>query len=304
MRSYCWYRKATEISLGFGYWCCTSVFFMAWKVIIASHFTQNKAGWLNFEQSTRCWCRSKAFLLFSMTSLTRSRTASVLPDACFRDALYNKKSPALPASQCSPFSYICQPLLWAHPTFPVKQRLEPVSKSKLSSHPCRTELQGDLLAPRAPYPLPVSQVSWRFSTAVLLTGPRARGCPLTPFSPSYWGKQAARTRLLVSAPVPTQPSTGSACPRGTARLLHHRILKVKTLPWSQSTSIPACLTPHPANTLIAGVLCLSRWARHETERTCYFSQLTSRYPGYSQYHTTFESCSEAEDIGLGEPSVI
>ena len=56
-----------------------------------------------------------------------------------------------PNSSCSPqrspLSYARQPLLRAHSTFPVKQRLEPVSKSKLPSHPCCTQLQGDFLAP-------------------------------------------------------------------------------------------------------------------------------------------------------------
>lgn len=61
-------------------------------MIAASHFTQNKAEWPNFEQSRRCWCRHKAFLLPSMTSLTHGRIAAVLPDACFRDALYKRNT--------------------------------------------------------------------------------------------------------------------------------------------------------------------------------------------------------------------
>lgn len=165
MRSYCWYRKAVETSLGFGYWCCTFAFFTAGKEIIASYFIQNRAGWPDLEQSRRCWCRysvpcclaqhlwpvvgfSQLFLMFALGmsyKTTRTQSEEQPNSSC--------------SPQCSPLLYVCQPLLWAHPTFPVKQRLDPVSKSKLPSHPCCTELQGDLLAPKAPYPLPITQQS-------------------------------------------------------------------------------------------------------------------------------------------------
>lgn len=67
-----------------------------------------------------------------------------------------------PNSSCFPvFSALLHlsAFSWAHPTFSVKQSLEPVSKSKLPSHPCCAELQGDFLAPKAPYPLSITQQS-------------------------------------------------------------------------------------------------------------------------------------------------
>lgn len=76
-------------------------------------------------------------------------------------------------------------------------------------------------------------------------------------------------------------STGSACPRGMAELLHPSWnLKVKTLPWDHSASIPGPVSLstlcRPADTQHRALLPAQmgqEWAKHST---CYLSQLTSR----------------------------
>lgn len=84
-------------------------------------------------------------------------------------------------AQCWLLSCICQPLLCPHPTLPVKQRLEPVSKSKLLSHPCCTESSWPI---RHLIPFQSHGRAQTFQQKNIVWT-RIRGSSLTHYSPNY-----------------------------------------------------------------------------------------------------------------------
>lgn len=235
MRSYCWYRNAVETRLGFGYSYLSMVlctwFFTAWKQIIASHIIQNKAAWPNLEQSRRCWCRhsvacclaghlwsvvgfAQLFLMFALRIPYKTRGTQ-------SEEQLNSSAPHSVLR-----SSICQPLLWVHPTFPVKLRLEPVSKSK------------DCKETSWLYPLPITEQSPDISAQECCLDQEQGDVPWPHFLQATGEKTSLERQPFCTSSCSHTAQCWLSRPRGMAELLHLSwTLKVQTLPWSHSASI-------------------------------------------------------------------